>query len=152
MSNVHRWCVCGFHSKFRKEKSIQQGKLFPFAVISNLMFVIAATSLGSSWWSGSSSLPLLLLPLLISPSVTNVLFQTCWQSQHVMALILFMPENEGSEDSADSCFLSVFVSFPSLTSSRPGYRLTRAAAAALPCEFVYYSFNTREEKGRLIKI
>lgn len=69
-----------------------------------------------------------------------------------MALILFMLEDEGREDSADSAFLSVFVFSLSLTFSRSGCRLTRAAVAALPCEFAYYSLNTREGKQRLIKM
>lgn len=53
----------------------------------------------------------LFLPLLISPSVTNVLFQTCWQRQHVMALILFMLEMRGGR------IVLILAFYPSLSLS-----------------------------------
>lgn len=74
-----------------------------------LVAVTAATSL-------SSFLLLLLLPLLISPPWTNVLLQTRWQRQPVMALILYALEMRGNELCwffSFSCFssLSLYLSF-----------------------------------------
>lgn len=56
----------------------------------------------------------------LSPSVTNVLFQTCWQRQHVMALILFMLEIRGGKIVLILAFCpSLSFSSHSLSRSRP---------------------------------
>lgn len=88
----------------------------------------------------------LFLPLLNSPSVTNVLFQTCWQRQDIMALILFMLEMRGGNIVLILAFYPS-LSFSSLTFLLSCYRLTYAGTpAAMHCEFVYYSLNTMKGK------